>query len=135
MDAQQRFQSIQDHFGGGAVVSPGWIVMFAGVVMVVVSALALRHWWRTRHERPSPTLSFLTLASKLGLSAAEQWLLIRIAGKLKLPTPITLLISPRTLQHHAETYAAQLPRRRSAKLIRRTDAIADKLFGTQGAVT
>jgi len=134
MDQQQFFQQIRENFGGsGDAISSGWLVMFVGVILFLVGGLSLWHWWRTRGQRPAPLLAFLTLAGRLGLNPAEQWLLIRIARRLKLPTPITLLVSPRTLRHHARDCAAQLSRRRSAKLMRRVDAIADKLFGAQGA--
>src|SRR5690606_27778682 len=112
-------KQISEHAGNDATLSTGWVVLAVGLFLALVGALSLRHWWRTRRERPTPVLTFMALARQLGLSLSDQWLLIRLSMRQKLPTPITLVLSPGTLRHHARAAAARLGHRRSAKLMRR----------------
>ena len=110
--------------GSGARVTPGeiseafrerdglpvrWVLVAIGVMLVGVAAISLgRVLWRyARGEvtlRPLPAVRFVRWAERCGLSRSQQWLLWRIARQQGLPTPLTLLLSPRTLRVHGHLY-------------------------------
>ncbi len=128
MDKQELFKAMRENWGSGMAISSAWVLVGAGLVLMVVAVLSFRHWWRTRHERPTPLLTFLSLAEKLGLTRGEQWLLIRVASRQKLSSPIALLLSAGTLQAHGRAYASRYSSSRSNKLVQRLHRIGDKLF-------
>ncbi|MCC6681179.1 MAG: hypothetical protein IT445_09805 [Phycisphaeraceae bacterium] len=131
MDKQELFKAMRENWGSGMAISPAWILLGAGLVLMVVAVLSFRHWWRTRHERPTPLLTFLSLAEKLGLTRGEQWLLIRVASQQKLSSPIALLLSAGTLAAHGRAFAGRYSTTRSKMLMQRVRNISDKLFGNQ----
>ena len=86
-----------------------WVLVAIGVMLVGVAAISLgRVLWRyARGEvtlRPLPAVRFVRWAEQCGLSRSQQWLLWRIARQQGLPTPLTLLLSPRTLRVHGHLY-------------------------------
>lgn len=81
------------------------LAIVGGVLLVASSVRAYHH----RDRRSRPLLVFMHLARVLPLSWSDQWLLWRIARFQQLPSPLTLMLSPATLRHHALTYAADLP--------------------------
>jgi len=97
------------------------------VVLAVISVLLAGLWlWERRRQRTlraRPISTFHQVAREMGLSIPDQWLLSRIAHAAKLPTPLTLLLSPATLLHHANPYVRTLPRRRVAGVSSRVDRI------------
>lgn len=105
------------------------------LVFVVALGLVMAwFYWRNRtvhvHEGPDPTPLHLfnELSRDLAIPLVDRWLLIRIAREQALPTPITLLVSPRTLRHHASAFAQEFTPRRRSRIIRRVARLRRALF-------
>jgi len=74
---------------------------------VVVAIFALVWYGRSRvrrRQRDAPRRIFRQVISGFGLTRAEVSLLIRIAHHQHLPTPLVLVLSPATFEHHAQAY-------------------------------
>lgn len=102
-------------------------VAVTALTAIFVSMYAVRVV-RERHLKSKPLRTFHELANELSLALADQWLLIRIARQQALPSPLTLLMSGRTLTHHAKLYAATVPDRRREKILDRVSAIEQTIF-------
>lgn len=107
------------------------------LLLVFVLALGLAmlwFYWRNRtvhaHETAAatPLHLFHELSRDLAIPLLDRWLLVRISREQLLPTPITLLVSPRTLRHHAAGYAQSLSPRRRARVLFRIAKLRRALF-------
>ena len=119
------------HHWGDLLVPLTWAGSVAAVAAAVLGAVALQHWLRKRGREPQPVAVFHAVARRLGLSWAEQWLLLRIARAQALPSPLTLLLSRRTLRVHAGRWAAELPVSRRRGVLRRVRRVRQRLMPLQ----
>ncbi|HEX7010950.1 MAG TPA: hypothetical protein VF184_13290 [Phycisphaeraceae bacterium] len=119
----------QRYWGSQTLIPVRWIVLALGLLMLMLASLAAYRWWRGWHSRSHPLVVFYHLARASGLGLSDQWLLHRIAHQQALPSPLTLMLSPRTLHRHARAYAAEQPPWRRVALMRRVLAIRRRLFG------
>jgi hypothetical protein len=134
-DPSEFVREIARHWNGGGMVDlSAGVLVFAGVVLLV---LALWMWKRHRGEdAPSrPMAVFRRVAGKVALSIGEQVLLTRIARQQKLPTPLTLLLSSGTLQHHGQRYAESLPESQRRNALARIARVGRKVFGDASGKT
>ena len=95
---------ISEHWGSRQVIAVEWVLVAAGLLLLIIAALSLRSWWMTRHLRASPLRVFNQVAVKCGLTARERLLLWRIARHQGLPSPLTLMVCPITFGHHGRAY-------------------------------
>lgn len=123
-----RLQQISDNFGGHAIIPVQWVLIAAGLLMLVMAGLSLRVWWQTRHERSSPLSVFNKVAGDCGLTPGERLMLWRIARRRGLASPLTLMVSPTTLRHHARASCEHRGSGRRVREMRRVAALRRKLF-------
>jgi hypothetical protein len=105
-------------------LSAGEVVLaLGGLVLALAVGLWLAERRRLRRERSHPLALFQRLAVEMDLGWSDRWLLIRMARRQGLPSPLTLLLSPATFEYHARAYAqaqrgarAQRRRGRAARL-------------------
>ncbi len=101
-------------------------LVLVGLVVALMVGLKLgKHWWGGR-DNSSPTLAFWSLAGGLGLTIAERRLLWRIARYQRLPSALTLLLSPATLAHHGRAYAQSTTR--PQRIDHQLQQVSRKLF-------
>ncbi len=117
------------HFSSGDLASPWSLLVATAIVAAIIGALWLFGWLRKRHPHLTPLRIYLSVAGALGLTLTDQWLLLRIARRQRLPSPITLLLSSGTLQFHASKFADHLSLARRRRVLRRVDHIRRTLFG------
>ena len=122
-------RDISRHLSGQQMIPVQWIMVAAGLLLLLISSLSLYRLWRTRDQRSTPLLVFHRLAKQFGLSLRDQWLLYRIARQQTLPTPLTLMLARDTLEHHARAYAQGHTSARAQTLSQHIDTIAHTLFG------
>lgn len=123
------WSEISAHFSQGSGMSIWWIVIASGLLLLVFGMLSLWMWRRDQSARASPLLVFHRVGAHVGLSWSDRWFLIRLARQRHLPTPLTLLVSPGTLMHHAAAWAGGLSPRRGGEVMRRADDLSRRLFG------
>ncbi|MEM1213010.1 MAG: hypothetical protein AAGI68_12030 [Planctomycetota bacterium] len=110
-------QAITD--GTAATLPVDLLVAAVGLLLVGLAAFSAIRWYRNRHDNPHPLLIFRRAANSAGLSLYDQLALVRLAKARQLPSPITLIVSARTLRLHTAAHAQA----RSA----RSQAAADRL--------
>lgn len=110
-ESMTTFQEIQAawRFDGSALIETGTVLAVVGLLIALALSLWLWQRVRVRSVRDAPNLLFRRAAGEIGLSAVDQRLLERIARHQGLSSPLTLLMSPNTLDHHASHYVRTLP--------------------------
>ena len=115
-------------FSGYPLMSLWSLAAVATVLMLVIIGL----WaWRTYYVRPlrsKPMLIFHQIAREARVAPKDEWLLILIARHQALPTPLTLLLSPGTFNHHAHRYLEAVPEKRRLRLTIQVDRLGRFLF-------
>ncbi|MEO0587538.1 MAG: hypothetical protein AAF078_07855 [Planctomycetota bacterium] len=97
-------------------------------IAAIVGALAAWRWWARRGERSRPGWLLDQARREAGLTSVEAGTLRRIADARGLPHALSLMVCPRTLDHHAQAYAQDHPAQ--AERTRATVAtVRDRLFG------
>jgi hypothetical protein len=104
-----------------------WIIGLAAALMAVVFSWRAIVVFRRVKNQTEPTRQFLQVARGVGLGWPEIIALRRIADLEGLTTPLTLLVCPSTLNHHAESAAGKLPDRKAKPLRRHAARVADRL--------
>ena len=122
-------EEMGDHFSSDAMIPLEWIMIAAGLVLLLIGALSTYRWWKTRHLRSSPLLVFYRVGPGLGLHWQDLWLLYRIGRRARLPTPLALMMSPRTLEVHGEQFAARSYGARRRLIRRQVARVETTLFG------
>lgn len=109
-------------------LSPIGAALFASVVVLV---LVLWMWERLRRGTAElgPLRTFHQLADALGLRWTERRLLIQIARYYGLPSPITLLLSPATMDYYVQAYCQSMSGRQRAALELRIRDLQQRVFG------
>lgn len=120
---------IGQHAIGGATLPWQYLFLVFGVLLVLGSLYAMWRMTRQAQEENQPMLIYSSLARDVGLSLGDQYLLYRIARQQMLPSPITLLISRRTLSHHALSYASEQQLASQRRILARVRQINEKMFG------
>lgn len=128
-------KSISNNFTSDGLISTHWLFLAAGVVFVFLSTVSLAHWWKHRHEHSHPWLIFMATARKVGLGLRDQWALYWISHQQKLGSPITLMLSPGTFDHHVKAYLDARLGWRQESLRRRSQSIREHLYGDLGTQT
>ena len=123
-----RFSQISENFNNRELISPHWLMIAVGAMLLLLSALSIARWWKHRNQHARPLRVFLTASGMAGLSHADRWLLLLIARRQSLESPLTLLLSPGTFDYHIKAYLGSRRWRREA-VRRRAQAIRESLFG------
>ncbi len=102
--AQFRFDQISNNLTSDGLISSHWLLVAAGAVMLLLSAVSIVQWWKHRHEQSHPWLMFISAANFAGLGWRHQWTLFWIARHQKLGSPLTLMLAPGTFDQHVKAY-------------------------------
>lgn len=127
--SMEQLRAVSEHWGSDAAAPLRWILVAVGALLIALGTVLLVRWWRGRHLRSQPWQIFRQVAAVAELGLRDQWLLVRIARHQKLPTPLTLLLSGRTLRVHGREYAEALAPWRRAAIMQRIATIRRHLFG------
>lgn len=127
--AMDPLHALRDHWGSDVAAPLQWVLIAGGALLMALGVVLMVRWWRGRHQRSKPWAVFQQIAGVAELGVADQWLLVRIARQQRLPTPLTLLLSGRTLRMHGRAFVeTQVPWRRVA-IMRRIASIRRHVFG------
>ena len=118
--------------GGQHVVSLPWVIVGLGGLIGVVTAIWGWGKIRTLRRRPGGMLIYLRLALSLGMTFGQTTLLIRIARRQELPSPLTLLLASDTLAHHGRKFAATRPAKARPSVRQRLAEIGRLVFEGEG---
>ena len=117
------------NFDSSGAMNWRWIAVAGSAVALVVLGLWLWKRSQSRDLRTAPILTFRRVAAALGLGLSDQLMLIRIARHEALPSPLTLVLSPATLAHHASHYTERLSPPLRPHVLARVASISTALFG------
>ena len=126
--ALKRFSEVSENFNGQSLISPHWLFILAGALLLLLSGLSIMRWWKHRNEHARPLMVFTTTARMAGLSYADQLALFLIARHRSLASPLSLMLSPGTFDHHVKAYLDARPGWRREAVRRRTQSIRESLF-------
>lgn len=126
--ALDRFSQISENFTSRELISPHWLMISVGAMLLLLSVLSIARWWKHRNEHARPLHVFLAASRMAGLGLADRWMLLLAARHQSLESPLTLLLSPGTFDHHIKAYLQSRRWRREA-VRRRAQAIRESLFG------
>lgn len=121
-----RLEDISEHWGQ-TTLPLSIILISVGLVAILLGVLSAMRVYRSRRQRSMPLVTFHRLARGCGLSLTDQWLLWRVARHQALPTPLTLMLSTRTLHHHVRQYLTECSRPKQKRVLHRTGAIRTQL--------
>lgn len=128
LSREERFGAISEHWLT-PMLPVSWAVAAFVVLAVLIMVLVGVRIYRNRHLGSAPLLTYHHLADRMGLSLRHQWLLVRLARRASLQTPITLLLAPGVLRHHLATWTNPPGRPVRRRLQRRLDTVGQCLFG------
>ncbi|MCX5661106.1 MAG: hypothetical protein NTW19_15575 [Planctomycetota bacterium] len=125
-----RVDSVREAFrnDGDFTVLFRWVIALFALIVLMLGAVAVQRWIQQRRLASRPIRVFHSLANDLNVPLGDQWLLVRIAHQQNLPTPLTLLLSPTTLHHHASGFVHTLKPRQQAPTLARVARLRRKLF-------
>ena len=128
---QHGLEAISEHwkFSTDSMFSSSMIIAFVAGMVILAGGLWYLDRRRKLRDHPNPIAVYHRAASHFGLGVMDRWLLMQIARQQGLPSPITLMMSPNTLVHHARAFAHQLPKARRKRLLVRAYRVCEKLFG------
>lgn len=127
-DRYEAIETMLEHFDSSSLLDLSTLVY---PVMIFAAALCSAggwRWYRTRHLRSKPLLTFHQLATAMGVTLGDQWFLTRIARRGGLPTPLALMLCPTTMRHHAARFAERASPQRRAKVMARVSGIEHRIF-------
>jgi len=128
-----RLAEISNNLSSKDLISTHWLFIAAGIVFVLLSAISIAQWWKHRHDHSHPWLIFMATARFAGLGLRDQWVLFWIAHQQKLGSPLTLMLSPGTFDHHVKAHLDTCPGWRREGRRRRSQSIREHLFADLGA--
>ena len=132
-DKADILKDISGNLTSDGLITTHWLFIAAGIVFVLLSTVSIVQWWKHRHEHSHPWLIFMSTARFAGLGFREQWTLFRIAHQQKISSPLTLMLSPGTFDHHVKAHLDTCPGWRREARRRTSQSIRDHLFGDLGA--
>lgn len=125
----------QWRFSGEGLMPVG--PLLAVVALIAVVLILIRGWRSGLFSRRTvtPVSIFRHVIRDWGLARSEVSLLIRIARQQQLPSPLTLVLSAATLDHHVRAYAKSIAdgSHRHIQLDSQVRHIAHVLFGNEQA--
>lgn len=95
---------------------------------VLIAGIAIIRQIHLQRLHSHPLRTFRLVASNLGLTLSDQWLLVRVAGRSKLKSPITLLLSPTTFTHHASVFVTPLTGAKRERVQHSLDDLRRRVF-------
>ena len=103
------------------------------LIAVVISAVVLAAVWMWRNGkllrlRSGSVQIFHDVVKGFGLTATDKWLLIRVAHQQDLPSPITLILSESTFEHHTQAYTSSVSSYQRTKIKPKMDRIRHLIF-------
>jgi hypothetical protein len=128
-----RIGQMLKNFDSSGAMNWSWIAVAGTGVALILLGLWLWQRSRSRHLRTAPILTFRRVAAALGLGLSDQLMLIRIARHEVLPSPLTLVLSPATLAHHATHYTEHLSAPQRPDVLSRVANLSKALFGETDA--
>jgi len=136
LDPDRRFKTLQEsiqYWGGNSKFA--WVSLALGACLVlgIIAGLCARPWLQRWQQRLIPLRTFRQLADEFGISTRDQALLIQIAKQQSLPSPLTLILSGATLNHHVQRYIQTLSPSDLNKITRHVTVLARDLFGPMNA--
>ncbi len=134
-DKRDMLTDVSNHFSSEGVIPTHWLLIAAGAMLLLLSSLSIARWWKHRDEYSHPLWVYLSVAKLAGLGHRDQWLLLMIARQQSLGSPLTLMLSPNTFEHHAQPYIQGRAAWRRAGLSQRARAIHHALFDDDPALT
>jgi len=97
-------ESIQENLSSDGLIPTHWLLIAAGMVLLLLSALSIANWWKHRGENAHPLLVFSNTAQIVGLSYRQRWALLKVARNQSLASPLTLMLCATTFDHHVRGY-------------------------------
>lgn len=120
--------SVSEHATSAGLLTTNWLLIAAGVILLLLSGLSIANWWKHRGDHAHPLLVFSNTAQAIGLSYRQQWTLFWLARHQSLASPLTLILSPATFDHHAKIYLESRLNWRREPVRRQLQSIRDTLF-------
>jgi hypothetical protein len=121
-------RAIRENWNSG----PHAVWLLIGFALTLAALMTVLYIRKRRELEPSdaaPAALFHDLALSLGISLRDRRMLARISRQQSLPSPLALLLSPRTMRHHASAYCTGLTRRRRSSVLHRVRATRGLLRG------
>jgi len=112
----------------GPTLSLGPLIWLGVFVAMVAGGWYVRRRWPHWRRDLEPVLCFVQIARSNGVGWSDIWLLWRLAHHCRLTTPLTLLICDATLTAHADARVNVMSRSAGRRLLRRIEAIRERLF-------
>ena len=103
---EELLRHLREGWGSSIHISPTLLIVLGLVLAIAAGAVLGVRLWRHHRMSRQASATFRRAARQAGLSRRDRRLLGRVAARAGLQTPLTLLLSPATLRHHA----ADLPR-------------------------
>lgn len=125
---RSRLSEIAREFSEGSNIP---IEVFYWMFGVLLALLALRYaviGYRRLRRRTGPIVLYHAIGRDLGINASDRWWLFGIARRAGLASPLTLLMSAATLDHHVERELESAPARRRRQTRNRSERLRAKLF-------
>ena len=120
---------VANNFGSDALITTNFLLISVGALLLLISGISISRWWKHRNDMSHPLVIFTRVAGSVGLGYRDQWLLLWIAHRSSLSTPLTLMLSPGTYHSYVQTYLNRKSKWRREKLEKRTQAIGHTLYG------
>jgi len=126
------FRNIGEHFSRQSPTSPSdatewilWLLLFLAILLLLMMVGRNLHgvWIRL-----APIRMFMAVAREVGLNFADRWWLWRVARHQKLVNPLTLLMSPVTLEHYVARYMREVSSAEARHSLRRMESLRKHLF-------
>lgn len=127
-DRYEAVETMLENFDSSSLLQINSLIYPIMILAVVFIGVGGWRWRQTRHLRSKPLLTFHQLATSLGVTLGDQWFLARIARRSGLPTPLTLMLCPATMRHHAAQFVQHASPQRRAKVMARTSGIEHHIF-------
>jgi len=97
-------KSISDHWGGEALFPTEMFLVILGIVLVIIAIVSLWNWRKKAKVLQRRSVLFRDIVAEAELVFWQRWILIYLARREKLDSPLTLLVCPQTFEHHLEHY-------------------------------
>lgn len=123
-----RISEVAKNLSSDGLIPTHWLLIAAGALLLLLSGLSIARWWKHHDEYSHPLLVYSGTARLVGLGYLDQWALLVIAHKQSLSSPLTLMLSPGTFDHHVKAYLETRTRWRREAVRRRLNAIRAILF-------